>query len=180
MLKITVDSAALARIVSHLKPSKVRRAYTRAGAEAARAMRAAAVKYIRDRKTLKAGRIRERMRLSKRGGPDISSLEWEVKASGKPVPLADYASRQTKQGVTVSVNRGSRKTIKGAFLATLKSGHRGVFVREGKARLPIRELFSSTVADTLRDTNALPVIEKRTLAVLRTAFARLVKLEMSR
>jgi hypothetical protein len=44
-------------------------------------------------------------------------------------------SRQTRQGVSV----GSRR-YPGAFLTTMASGHKGVFERVGRKRLPIREI----------------------------------------
>ena len=90
------------------------------------------------------------------------NLRASVVASGRPIPLIQYGARQTAKGVTVSVLKG-RKLIKGAFIATMPSGHRGVFVREaggkhkkvnrgGKAswhELPIRELFGPAVPDGL-------------------------------
>jgi hypothetical protein len=75
----------------------------------------------------------------------------------KPVPLIAYGARATKDGVSVTI-KGSNKRIKGAFIATMPSGHRGVFkrvgpqhkkvLRGGKAQwsgLPIKELFGPSV-----------------------------------
>ncbi len=54
------------------------------------------------------------------------------------MPLAKLGNvRQTGVGVTVR-GWGSHK---GAFIATMRSGHTGVFVRSGSARLPIKELW---------------------------------------
>jgi hypothetical protein len=58
------------------------------------------------------------------------------------VPLAKLGARQTKTGVSVR-NRGSYRS---AFIATMASGHRGVMIREGAARLPIRELYGANPA----------------------------------
>lgn len=90
------------------------------------------------------------------------NLKAAVIASGRPIPLIQYSARETSKGVTVNVQKG-RKLIAGAFIATMPSGHRGVFVREeggkhkrvkkgGKVswhQLPIRELFGPSVPDGL-------------------------------
>lgn len=89
-----------------------------------------------------------------------SELRASVIATGKPVPLIEYGARQTAKGVSVSVLKG-RKVIAGAFIATMPSGHSGVFVREQGAKhkkvgqgkqaswhaLPIKELFGPSVPD---------------------------------
>lgn len=52
-----------------------------------------------------------------------------LKAYGKPIPLIAFPSKQTSEGVEVSVFKGRSQVIKGAFLATMKSGHTSVFGR---------------------------------------------------
>jgi hypothetical protein len=88
-------------------------------------------------------------------------LVAKVIASGRPVPLIHYGARQVGSGVSVDVLHG-RKIISGAFIATMPSGHKGVFVRVGKTHkkvskngrslwsgLPIKELFGPTVPNGL-------------------------------
>jgi hypothetical protein len=41
--------------------------------------------------------------------------------------------------------RGSRGRIPSAFIATMASGHTGVFARKTKKRLPIQELFGPSL-----------------------------------
>lgn len=53
-------------------------------------------------------------------------------------------SRGRGRGVSYSL-QGGRKTIPNAFIATMQSGHRGVFVRVGKSRLPVRELYGPSL-----------------------------------
>lgn len=106
---------------------------------------------------LKASVIKKGLRL-KRASP--GNLRVVVVASGRPVPLVNYSARQTSKGVSVNVLKG-RKVISEAFFATMPSGHRGVFVRDGGGKhvkvtkggktrwhqLPIRELFGPSVPD---------------------------------
>lgn len=84
-----------------------------------------------------------------------------VRASGRPIPLIGYGARPTAKGVSVSVLHG-RKVITHAFIATMPSGHKGVFIRVGNQHkkvnraggtvwsgLPIKELFGPSVPDGL-------------------------------
>lgn len=66
----------------------------------------------------------------------------EVVMRSNWIALAKLGARQTATGVTVR----SRGSYKHAFIATVGSGHEGVFEREGKARLPINELFGPNPA----------------------------------
>lgn len=59
-----------------------------------------------------------------------------VGARGYPLPVYDFKPRpgdvvrpQPGLGVSVSVKKGSRAVLKGSFVARMKSGHIGVFVR---------------------------------------------------
>jgi Prophage minor tail protein Z (GPZ) len=79
-----------------------------------------------------------------------------IKATGRPIPLINFGARQVSGGVSVAVKHG-RKTIAGAFIATMKSGHKGVFVRtdgsrhisrrirRGGPQLPIRQLYGPSI-----------------------------------
>lgn len=89
------------------------------------------------------------------------NLTAAVVASGRPIPLIKYGARQVSSGVSVDVLNG-RKVIANAFIATMPSGHKGVFVRVGKTHkkvnkrgraqwsgLPIKELFGPSVPNGL-------------------------------
>ncbi|AEV37543.1 prophage LambdaW5, minor tail protein Z [Pseudovibrio sp. FO-BEG1] len=72
-------------------------------------------------------------------GADIASV---IMRSGW-IPLYQLGSvRQTRDGVSVR-NWG---THQGTFLATMASGHTGVFKRSSAARLPVRELWGPNPA----------------------------------
>lgn len=104
-------------------------------------------------------------------GEDLSGY---FASTGRPLPLSAYSVTQTKKGVSVHLKRvNPRKVIKGTFIATMKSGHVGVFERDyyghkkgtpisrpvrpnvrygrlpRKYRLPISELFGLRVPDVL-------------------------------
>lgn len=105
--------------------------------------RTAASREIREVYRIKARDVSSAIKVYRASGRS-TSLEARVVAKGRhSLPLVDFAARQTKKGVTVSIKkRGGRKLFPGAFIATMKSGHTGVFTRGNKGRLPIKERFT--------------------------------------
>jgi hypothetical protein len=124
-------------------------------------------------------------------------VEAWISSTGKRLPLSAYSVRQTKKGVSVHVKRvNPRKVIPGTFIATMKSGHTGVFERGArkpmmatwhgqtgqqpkrpnmnygrlpkKYRLPIQELFGLRVPDVM-------VYEPTMTTILKQANERLHK-----
>lgn len=75
--------------------------------------------------------IRERVVIKKATWANLTAY---VERTGDPVPLSLFSgTRQTMKGVSVQVKRaGSRGILRHAFIATMNSGHIGVFRREVK------------------------------------------------
>ena len=160
--------------------SALKRALKKAGSTALRDMRSEASKRVRARNRIKASYVRKALTLSKPTGGDISSFAWAVNVSGERVPLDAYPTRQTAKGVSVEVNRGKRTLVKGAFKATMGSGHKGVFQRRGKARLPIRELFGSRPVDALLHKGEADGVAKRGGESFDRTFVRVLPLEIGK
>lgn len=53
-----------------------------------------------------------------------------VRVRGRRIPLLSFSARQVRAGVSVRIRE--RKTVRGAFIATMPSGHKGVFKRSGR------------------------------------------------
>jgi len=144
---------------------------------------------VRTDKTNEAGKILNMKKTDIRKAVKINKATWsnmsaKVSRKGKPVALAKFKNtRQTRKGVSVLVKVGGQRTIlRHAFLATMKSGHVGVFWRKddtfvgyadspkltGAAygalpehyRLPIRELYGPRVEDILADEKVMARIVK--------------------
>lgn len=157
------------------------RAVSRAGGDAIRAGRVASSRSVRERKRMKLGRVNAALVLTfPKGMKHIDDLVWQMRASGAPVPVSEYPFRQTKRGVSVAINRGRRVLLSGAFVATMRSGHVGVFRRRGAKRLPIDETFTTRVSDVLRDTGLMPRLQARAQEVFTSSFARLLPLELAK
>ena len=119
-------------------------------------------------------------------------LEAQLIATGSPMPLIAFRPRQIKKGVSVQVFRGQRKRIKKAFIATMRSGHTGVFARgryssDGfvfryqRARphgndLPITELKTTSIPGALSND----VVLKNLTSKLNADFPNRLQHEVSR
>lgn len=103
--------------------------------------RSIVVKRLAQELALKQKHIREAIALRK---ATFETLAGAIVLSRKPIPLiefapkpaqpvTDYAARMKLRGVSVKVRRGKpRETLKGTFVARMKSGHVGVFERSFK------------------------------------------------
>ncbi len=174
--------------------SAVARALKKAGGDAIRAMRVESSRTIRERKRFKVRTVNTALVLDFPRGNNIDQLEWKMRVRGQIVPVVDFPHRQigsriigrkgrkerASGGVRVEINRGRPVLIRSAFVATMRSGHTGVFLRKGAARLPIRELFTTRVSDVFGDTGMVPNVQARTQDVFKSAFARLLPLELAK
>lgn len=156
------------------------RAVSRAGGDAIRAVRVAANRHVRSRKALKVKRVNSALVTRWPLGTMLEQLVWRVNVSGAPIAAIDYPHREVRRGVSLTINKGHKVLLSGAFLATMRSGHTGVFRRRGKSRLPIDEVYSSTVADVLRDHGAALGALQRGQEVFSATFARLLPLELAK
>jgi hypothetical protein len=169
------------------RSAKVERALTRAlrlaGNQAARVMQKKSLKQVQSRKFIRETRILKGLPLSMPSrSAEIQRLVWTERVSGRPIPLVDYPHSRSKSGIMVSVNRtgGVRKLVKAAFAAQMKSGHKGIYRRQGRGRLPIRELFSSTIANALQDSSVLSSILNAASQRFDRAFARGLPRELAK
>jgi hypothetical protein len=159
--------------------ASVFRAMQAAGTSALRAMRAEGSRRIRETKGIQVGYIDTALTMVY---PTTKPV-WTLVAKHKSLPLVAFGARQTKTGVSVEVTKGKRAIVKHAFLATMQSGHKGVFMRRGpkrmagkgkyagKMRQPIYETYTASVASTLGKVG--DQVLKRGESVFRDTFNRL-------
>jgi len=70
--------------------------------------------------------------------------------------LALKGTKATKRGVTYRMNMSEgRKLLESGFVRTMRSGHRGVFLRKGMERLPIGEARGPSVRRVITGTPGL-------------------------
>jgi hypothetical protein len=127
--------------------TRVARAAIRAMNRGINSARTLMVREISRETGLKSGDVRKALPLSEaRDG----RLEARLAASLKLMPLAKFRatgpfpSRGRGRGVRWRIGSRTGRDER-AFLAQMTSGHRGVFKRVGKGRLPIVELFGPSL-----------------------------------
>lgn len=138
---------------------------------------------------INVGKARDAMKVEK---ASAANLVARVIARGKPLPLIDfkargpYPSRGPGRGVSY-ISKGQRKTIPNAFIAVMRragqddgehEGHRGVFVRLGRKRLPIKQRYGASIAHAFG--NLVPVGEARRNEVLLKNVQHEMEFELSR
>jgi len=72
------------------------------------------------------------------------TLRARLIVTGRRLALHAFRARPTRAGVSYDLGRG-RTVAPGAFIATMRSRHIGVFRRRDKRRLPIDELFGPSL-----------------------------------
>jgi len=161
----------------HSHSAKLKRAGSRALNKTATTGRKISVKEVRNEINIKAGAARKQIGIRRARPLNLKSV---LLVKYKPIPLAAYAGvRQTKKGVSVQMMKSKpRKLFKGAFIATMPSGHKGVFLRKGKGRLPIQELYGPNVQSVFVEKTML--IEDQSLPVLEKNLKHEIAYEMSK
>lgn len=145
-------------------------------------VRTDSVKEIQKDITPKAKIIRKTFKIHK---ASKVKLKAAITCTGGFLPLYHYKAKQTKKGVSVKVSKRGKRTLwRGAFIATMKSGHTGVFTREkppyktnkspklpwkrfgffaghSYGRLPIREIFGPRIPGIMgKDEVMQPILIK--------------------
>ena len=149
MIGITVkaDVESVKRWMNSVQKDRVPAAASRAINKTLTNVRTESSKRIRDERALKAAVVKDALSISK---ANKYQLYGALIASGRPIPLREYQARQTQKGVTVKVSPGGRKLIveagRHAFLVGRYGDH--VFIREGKARVPITKLYGPSIPST--------------------------------
>lgn len=118
-------------------------------------------------------KIREQFKLKKASRKNLTA---SIRAAHKPIPLYDkskpwgirgqtpgmhFKGRRLKKGFSLQVKKGqARKTLSSAFVATMKSGHTGIWVRIPGTR-KIKEIYSSSVAEIFSNKERMePILKK--------------------
>jgi len=134
MASITVDNQDLLEIQRTIKTFKgSKTVIVRATNDALSGVKTEAARLIGLKITPSAKIIKEHFGLKKM---TVGSMSADINCTGKPLPLKFYSATKVKKawgpnaGVSVKVLKANKKTIiKHAFIATMKSGHEGVFWR---------------------------------------------------
>lgn len=114
---------------------------------------------------VKASVVRGQMKLRRAYKGHLAAT---IRVYGKRIPLIEFSARETARGVTLRVRKGGRKLVPHAFIRTVASGHKGVFVRAANARgaagdIPFRRGMGSRIAAPGK--NDLPIAQLYSISV---------------
>jgi hypothetical protein len=129
---------------------------------------------------IKAAAIKQKITISHAsiGQPTVTLRVYK-----KSIPLIHFSARQTQSGVSVNVKNG-RKIIYGAFIATMPTGHKGVFVRVGdkhkknskgiRSGLPIKELFGPSIGSAFSNE----IVQRALVKLIHEKFPTILEHEI--
>lgn len=161
MLRVDIrhNISAASAMLTKLSRDMGEKAVTRAINKTAQQAKTQAAREIKDKYQIST-RVISRSLLIRRASRNM--MQAVIQAEGKPLPLIAFNVRKDARGVSVQI-KGRRVTVPHAFIATMKSGHKGVFARGGykgsfdrngqqfgrfqfgRKRFPIGELFTFSV-----------------------------------
>ena len=138
------DARALFKRLGSRMPAVISRSINRA----AKSARTAMTKAVREDVGLTAKVVRDAIVFTPaRAGRDPRA---KLTISKKRIPLIKFKARQLKRAGVKANLKGGARTYPGAFIATMRSGHRGVFKRTTAARLPITQLHGPSLAKVFK------------------------------
>jgi hypothetical protein len=152
---VTIDAEVFLHRLTALQPPRLDKAVTLALVDTAKNAISRAGSLIAKRTGLKAGTVKARIFYDPVRQGDRQVV---IRSSRRPVPLIEFPSaRQTNAGVRVNV-WGRAQVVQSAFIATMPTGHRGIYRRAGARRLPIKQLWGPTIAGTFATPEVSKVI----------------------
>lgn len=176
MIKTTIEPLDLRYIEKRLETleSKAPIVLIRAVNRAANAAKVQIAKEVNSKYQISSAKVRSTLDIKK---ANRGNLVAEVKSEGKNIGLYKFkVSPKTKvrrgksKVYRASVKKeGGYKELSGKpkpFVAEMKNSHMGVFVRKGRSRLSIKELYGPSVPQMIKNEEIMDSIEKRTSEVL--------------
>jgi hypothetical protein len=100
------------------------------------------------------------------------NLELDIKNANMSIPTATISApmrqkslsafrvKQTKAGVAATVRRGKVQQIPHAFMATVRGSYKGVFLRRGSKRFPLRSLYALSIGLLLKSKWVEEIVER--------------------
>jgi hypothetical protein len=168
-LNIGIDVAALDAARADLGeladqlPTVLSRAVNKVGT----ATRGKVVDAVTEEMNLPAAQIKSRNTDLTQASPD--NPEATLTISGRRIPLSYFEPEEAAGGVSYEVRRGQRVTYARSFMATMKSGHEGVYRRRtaGQARRDYQESVDELNRITSSEANL--ILPPRRLSARRQA-----------
>jgi Prophage minor tail protein Z (GPZ) len=165
---ITVDATAYVNSLKGLQKPQLDKVVALALVDTAKSAKSKAASAIAKHTGLRVAAVKPRIFADHVA---VGDYEVAIHSSRKPIPLIEFPTTQTASGVSTRA-WGKQQVIAHAFIATMKSGHRGAFRRMTKSRLPIKELWGPTIYGTFKTKEVQAIISDTMRTRLQTSLAR--------
>ena len=159
-LTITLATRAVDKLLAQLPRKDLSCAAARALNKTAVSAKAVAIKTLATQIGITQRQVRPSLFLHKANPGQLTAVLGVLSAKPLPLLALDPKAKQTPSGVSTRGPGGVRRTIPGAFIATMPTGHRGIFMRRGKARLPLRELTGPSISKVFLETKVQQAVAK--------------------
>jgi hypothetical protein len=161
--------------------SEINKAINRAAKRAADTAKAETVRQLTSEYTLPASEIRGTIFTRNIKGDKIGAV-MDISSSPFSLPkfkgvIPKEAMPPAKGPVKVQVKKGGGTTFKQAFIAKMKSGHIGVYEREGEKSFPIDEKFGPSTTGMFK---ANETVNEAVLKLAGETFEKRVQHELER
>ncbi len=125
--------------------------------------RAEIVRAVRKEYVIKAEDVRSTIRVT---NASAASPMGQIKSMGGPIPLVKFdASKDNPVRARVKKN-GAKKPIKHAFRQTMGNGYQGLWIRAGKARYPLKQLYGPSIPQMIGNENVIKSVEEKAIETL--------------
>lgn len=133
-----------------------------------------APKYLKE----KTGTKENRYNAIKVWRANKTSLTGKLLAYGNPLPIIAFPVHQSGKDMVIEVKKGQSKTIRNAFPATMRSGHKGIFARgfyqrgkfiygqekqmkSGQIKVPITQIMTTSLRAAIIQPSVLKIMGAR-------------------
>jgi hypothetical protein len=167
-------------------PGKVKTVIRRASTDAIRAIKAEFPRAINQRWAITKSEVQSHMQL--RQVSEDGGMRSALIVSGRRIPVMDFDVRPKTPPAQAGIPISRRNPVKivtvrgkttvgkpNRFVAEMRSGHVGVFMKKTKQSLPIRESMSESVPEMIRFKPIRRQIEQRAEDIFTKAIERNIK-----
>jgi hypothetical protein len=169
------DWSQFDQALTALVPPKLDRAVALSLVDTAKSATAKAASAIARHTGLRAGTVKAKIFYDP---VRVGQYETYLRSSRKLIPLIDYRGRQTARGARAAKPYGKAQVFANAFIATMPSGHRGIFRRRtGAGRLPIREMMGPGIWHTFNQPDVQNTVTATIKQRLPISLARRIRSE---
>jgi len=176
----------------------------RAGAKAIRGARTQISKQIRSKVSISAADAKKRIyggRGSATSGFFSNGVSFKLTIDGRQMPAYRFKHTKTKDGVRWKYKKSQWTKYRGAFLATMPGGKKGIWARDSKGTkkrvrhvvksgknegkttnksLPITQLYAPPLSQVYKDPTQVAAVESKMDATFTREFFRIMKLKLDK